>query len=357
MQPSPHERQQPRSSEHRRRRHRRLVQHALRAPVVPADRAREQPEGAGGRRQHARAPDRDARAARSSTATARCSRRTGASWAVTVDREPRRRRTATRVLGQLAEQLGVPVKELESQYDEPAPVAARAGGRRARRAARRSGSRSSQDPRGLSRRARDGADGPHVPARRPRGAGARLRRRDRQPTSSRSSKQRGYQAGDQIGRAGVEAAFESVLRGKPRTRDGRGRSDRAAGRRAGHGRVPGSVGDNVNLTIDIEGAARGREGARAKGSLSARTLQNAQRQGPATRRLKAPAGAVVVLDARQRLGRRRWRAIPTYPLDVVGRRHQHARTSTSLTNPASDNPLLEPGDRRASTRRARRSSS
>src|SRR5690242_9864690 len=37
------------------------------------------------------------------------------SWAVTVDRtlEPR---TVARVLGQLAEQLGVPAKDLESQY-------------------------------------------------------------------------------------------------------------------------------------------------------------------------------------------------------------------------------------------------
>src|SRR5580700_5997567 len=41
--------------------------------------------------------------------------RDAASWAVTVDRTLSKR-TATRVLGQLAEQLGVPETNLESQY-------------------------------------------------------------------------------------------------------------------------------------------------------------------------------------------------------------------------------------------------
>ena len=84
-----------------------------------------------------------------------------ASWAVTVDRTLPSH-TATRVLGQLAEQLGIPVKDLTSQYEsqrqsplEPAVVALDVFASQP--------ARDSSRPPGLSRRAGDAADGAHVP--------------------------------------------------------------------------------------------------------------------------------------------------------------------------------------------------
>ena len=117
---------------------------------------------------------------------------------------------------------------------------------------------------------------------------------------------------------------------------------------------PGSVGDNVYLTIDVERAARRRDVARAGNRVGAHAPEH-RRQERATRRSKAPAGAVVVLDANDgsvvALA-----SYPTYPPSwwVGG---ISTANYADLTNPASNNPLARPGDRRACTRRARRSSS
>jgi len=256
-----------------------------------------------------------------------------ASWAVTVDRTLSKH-TATRVLGQLAEQLGVPNKDLESQYQslrqsplEPAVVAL--GVNQANRLA------ILQDP--------EDYPGVHVVELTVRSyPQGNLAAQvlgyvgEINATELAQRKQFGYQAGDQIGEGGAEAAFESVLRGKPRRETIE--VDPAGLQVGGPVSVdPGSAGDNVYLTIDknIQAAA---ETSLAQGIISARRLQNVNvaAQGYAT--LKAPAGAVVVLDASNGSVLAD-ASFPTYqPSWFVG------GISTAhyaiLRNPASDDPML-----------------
>ena len=73
-----------------------------------------------------------------------------ASWAVTVDRDALEARPRRGCSASSRSSSGIPVKELESQYDEPAAVAARAGGRRARRVA----AEPARDPPGPARTTR-----------------------------------------------------------------------------------------------------------------------------------------------------------------------------------------------------------
>ena len=152
--------------------------------------------------------------------------------------------------------------------------------------------------------------------------------------------------------AATKPATRSASRCRGRVRVGAARQ--AAARRRSRSIPPGSrsatgvgrsrVGRRQRVADDRPNVqTRGRDGARAGHRLGApapeperrqarlRDLEGAGRRGRRARR-------------RQRRGRRRSRAIPTYPLELVGRRHQHARTTPSLTSPASDNPLLEPGD-------------
>src|SRR5438270_185742 len=111
-------------------------------------------------------------------------------------------------------------------------------------------------------------------------------------------KSRGYQAGALIGRDGIEAAYESVLRGVPEVETVQ---VDPTGKQVGPGTVvqPGSVGNDLTLTIDAD-LQRAAELALQAGILAARTHQD---KSPAVTAkgfslLKAPAGAVLVLDVR-----------------------------------------------------------
>ncbi len=207
-----------------------------------------------------------------------------ASWAITVDRNLSER-TRARVLGALAKQLAMPLRQLQSQDAsprqsplEPAVVAFDV---------------SLPDRLAVLQEPQDypGAHVVELPVRAyPHGSlaaqalgyvgeipAARLAR-------SRSA---GYQPGDEIGLAGAEAAFEPALRGRPRRETV---EVDPTGRQVG-GAVkvdPGTVGDTVYLTIDarVQAAA---EQSLAQGMVSARKVQGAG---------AAPAGSVVVLDAR-----------------------------------------------------------
>jgi penicillin-binding protein 2 len=104
---------------------------------------------------------------------------------------------------------------------------------------------------------------------------------------------RGYQEGDEIGRAGAERAYEDDLRGTPRRE--RLEVD-PTGQPVGApiDVRPGEVGDDVHLTIDTN-IQRSAEDALRQGIESARNLQNTDIEDH-FETLKAPAGSVVVLD-------------------------------------------------------------
>ena len=214
-----------------------------------------------------------------------------ASWAVTLDRDLTPA-TATRVLGQLAEQLKIPLKDLRSQYEsqrqsllEPAVVALDVG--QADRLA------IMQDPQDYP-----GVNVKQLTVRQyPQGdlAAQLLGYVGEVPANELASlKKKGYEIGDEIGRAGAEAAFESVLRGRPRREtievDPRGQQVGAP-----VDVVNGAVGANVYLTIDSK-VQRAAEDSLKQGIESARTLQNVNVKQFRYETLKAPAGAAVVLD-------------------------------------------------------------
>ncbi len=270
-----------------------------------------------------------------------------ASWAVTVDRTLSKH-TAARVLGQLAEQLRVPVKDLESQYESrrqspnlPAVVALDVP----------QGDRLAilQDP--------EDYPGVHVMELTVRSYPATCPGSTPIPTPAaqvlgyvgeidsselakkKNDKNLDYQTGDEIGKAGAEAAFESVLRGKPRQETievdptGQQVGDPVSVKN-------GVAGDNVYLTIrkDVQCAA---ETSLAQGILSARRLQNKNPDVTAVgyAHLKAPAGAVVVLNANDGTVAA-LASYPTYPLNwwVGGISTPHY---SLLNNRASDYPLLD----------------
>ena len=76
-----------------------------------------------------------------------------------------------------------------------------------------------------------------------------------------------------------------------------------------------------------------------QGILSARRLQNTDRANERLRDFKAPAGAVVVLDA-DNGSVVADASYPTYPPELVGRRDQPRSTTRRSPRTASDNPLL-----------------
>src|SRR4051794_24139341 len=136
-----------------------------------------------------------------------------ASWAVTVDRDlpPK---TLTRVFGQLAEQLGISTKDLQSNYDsdrqsplEPAVVA-----HDVPRADRLAILQDPQDFPGVHVRQLTVRSYPLGPI----GAQVLGYVGEVPADQLKELKGKGYESGDEIGRAGVEAAFEHVLRGTPR---------------------------------------------------------------------------------------------------------------------------------------------
>ena len=214
-----------------------------------------------------------------------------ASWAVAVDRDLPKA-TSARVLGQIGEQLGIATKDLESQYVsdrqsplEPAVVALDVS--RPNRLA------ILQDPQDYP--------GVHVMQLTvrtyPQGAlGAQVLGYVGEVPADQLAKLKneGYQPGDQIGRAGAEAAFERELRGVPRQETIE--VDPSGQQVGGAVKVrPGSAGKTVYLTIDSK-VQRVAETSLAQGILSARRLQNHNVKDH-YETLKAPAGAVVVLNA------------------------------------------------------------
>ena len=107
-------------------------------------------------------------------------------------------------------------------------------------------------------------------------------------------KERGYQLGDIIGKGGAELAYEADLRGTPGVErlevDARGSVVRTI-----ESQLP-EIGNDVRLTLDIDVQKLAEESLQ-QGITSIRTLQNkSYKLGFET--YKAPAGAVVVLDAR-----------------------------------------------------------
>jgi penicillin-binding protein 2 len=255
-----------------------------------------------------------------------------AAWAVTVDRDlgPK---TLDRVLGQLAEVLGIPEKTLRSNYNsvrqsplEPAVVALRIP----------------LAQQLVIREHREDYPGVNVVELTIRhypydGLASQLLGYVGEIGSDqlKQLKSKGYQAGDLIGRDGVEAAYESVLRGKP-TRvtvqvD-------PTGKQIGPpiSVDPGTVGDNVELSIDIN-VQKAAERALGEGVLAARTKQNvADKAGFST--LKATGGSVVVLDAHDG-SVEAMASYPSYPLSwwVGG---ISTANFAKLSDPAAQNPLL-----------------
>jgi penicillin-binding protein 2 len=214
------------------------------------------------------------------------------SWAVTVDRTLDER-TVDRVLGQLGEQLGILAEDLESQYHskrqsqlKPAVVALDVS--RPNRLA------ILQDPQ----------DYPGVNIKRltvrtyPQGSiGAQLLGYVGEVPEEDMERleQRGYEPGDSIGQAGVEAVFESVLRGRPRRETV---LVNPQGRQVGSpiDVEPGTVGHNVRLTLDAD-VQKVAEESLAQGILAVRNVFNENRKDEGYFTYRAPAGAAIVLDA------------------------------------------------------------
>jgi penicillin-binding protein 2 len=232
-----------------------------------------------------------------------------ASWAVTIDRDLSER-TRDKVIGQLAELLHADVDTLVDHYEsdrqsplEPAVVALDVS--------QPNRLEILQDPQNYP--------GVHVKAltvrEYPQGqlAAQVLGYVGEVPkeNSERLAK-RGYEPGDLVGLAGAESAFERELRGKPRRET---IEVDPTGQQVGEPvKVErGEVGHTVYLTID-KNVQQAAEKSLEQGILGARTLQNHDvKTGLAY--FKAPAGAVVVLDA-QDGSVAALASYPTYPPSV-----------------------------------------
>jgi penicillin-binding protein 2 len=248
-----------------------------------------------------------------------------ASWAITVDRDLAPS-TRDRVLGELGEQLAIPVRQLRSQYTSPreSPLEPAVVALDVSQPDRLALLQDPQDYPGVRVVELTVRAYPHADL-----AAQALGYVGEIPADQfASTRAQGYQPRDQIGLAGAEAAFESVLRGRPRRETV---EVDPTGHQVGEAVDvdPGTVGDTVYLTIDarVQAAA---EQSLAQGMASARASQ-----GPSA----APAGSVVVLDARTG-------AVvalasnPTYDPSVwVGGITSSAYAA--LTNASSDYPLLD----------------
>ncbi|MEQ8717145.1 MAG: penicillin-binding protein 2 [Acidimicrobiales bacterium] len=111
---------------------------------------------------------------------------------------------------------------------------------------------------------------------------------------ARADRDGGYRLDDEIGKAGVEAAFEEFLRGTPGQRrievDARG----DVIREVAEAYVPPRPGNDVVLSIDIDLQALVED--ELASTLAARRLEQDQSYEIGFRTLAAPAGAAVVLD-------------------------------------------------------------
>ncbi len=255
------------------------------------------------------------------------------SWAVTVDRTLDAE-TADRVLGQLAEQLGIPAPYLESQYHSKRQSQLKAavvaldvsqGNRLA----------ILQDPQDYP-----GVDVTRLTVRSyPQGslAAQLLGYVGEIPEEDmKLLEERGYEPGDSIGQAGVEAVFESVLRGRPRRETV---LVNPQGRQVGSpiDVDPGTVGHNVQLTIDAN-VQRAAEESLAQGIAAVRTVQNDDRRDEGFFTYRAPAGAAIVLDATDGSVVAD-ASFPTYPLDwwVGGISEDHY---AQISGDSSDYPMI-----------------
>jgi penicillin-binding protein 2 len=220
------------------------------------------------------------------------------AWAVTIDRDLDAK-TRVRVIGQLAELLGPPYTSdaLQSQYDSPRqsplkPAVVALDVDQERRLAILEHRENYPGVRVQQLTVRQYPfvrwDGSHNLAAQVLGYTGAVPDEEAEALAKK-----GYQATDTLGRAGIEAAYESELRGKPRRETV---EIDPTGRQVG---APidveeGSVGKDVQLTLDanIQQVA---EKALQDGITQAQQLQNHDVE-ERYEKLKAPAGAVVVLD-------------------------------------------------------------
>ncbi len=147
---------------------------------------------------------------------------------------------------------------------------------------------------------------------------------------------KGYQPGDLIGRDGVESAFESVLRGKPRRETVQ---VDPTGKQIGPpvSVDPGTPGDNVKLTIDIN-VQKVAENALKEGITAAKGEKDQAHTDKGYLTLKPTGGAVVVLDVHDG-SVLAMASNPTYNLsEWVG--GISANDFALLSAPAAHNPLL-----------------
>ncbi|HET9731011.1 MAG TPA: penicillin-binding protein 2 [Acidimicrobiia bacterium] len=261
------------------------------------------------------------------------------AWAIAVDRNLDRT-TRTRILGQLSELLGVPVKTLRAAYTslrqpqlKPAIIAYDVP----------------LDKRLAILEHQDHFPGVHVEHLTVRTYPAAQNFHDPtfasqllgyvgeiDATQLTKLKKKGYEPGDSIGRSGVEAAYESQLRGDPQRDtveiDPTGRQVGAP--IAVH---PGSVGHDVVLTIDarVQLAA---ERALAEGIAAARTQPDVDYKKFGNRNLRAPGGAVVVLDVHDG-SVVAMASNPSYPLDWWQGGMTQGRYAL-LSRPDAHNPFL-----------------
>jgi penicillin-binding protein 2 len=146
----------------------------------------------------------------------------------------------------------------------------------------------------------------------------------------------GYEDNDTIGRAGVEATYDSYLHGVARKE--RVEVD-PAGRVVGDPALvsAGHPGDNVQLTIDAK-VQKVAEESLAQGIALARTYQNTELKPIGLVNYKAPGGSVVVLDS-DTGGVVAMASSPTYaPSEFVGGISQSQYAA--LAAPAAAQPLL-----------------
>jgi penicillin-binding protein 2 len=145
-------------------------------------------------------------------------------------------------------------------------------------------------------------------------------------------KVQGYRLGDRIGKTGSEAAFENALRGTPGIEkfevDARGRVLRSLGDE------PAVPGQDVHLTLDVD-VQRAAEDALQQGIAAARASYDKE----AKKNFLAPAGATVVLDARDSS----IVALASYPTFNPNDFLNGIRPDVyaALTNPASAFPLQD----------------
>jgi penicillin-binding protein 2 len=218
------------------------------------------------------------------------------AWAVTVDRDLPRR-TRARVIGQLSEVLGITVDKLQASFEskrqsvlKPAVVALNVSQDKRLAILERQEDFPGVGVTQLWVRTYPGAAQLHDPALAAQVLGFVGEIDDKQ---LKQLKHRGYLAGDEVGKDGVEAAYESVLRGRPTIETV---EVDPTGKQVGEPIkvVPGSVGHDVYLTLDAR-IQKASEDALAAGITAARTQQDTSIKDHLAFD-KAPAGAVVVLD-------------------------------------------------------------